>query len=97
MPRLIPCLAAAGSLVLLAGCSAFDRNACHDRQPYQAAEAVPPLKVPEGLAAPSTRNALRIPEVQAEPKRRSAGDPCLDEPPSFYPDRPKPGQRPAAE
>lgn len=102
MPRLTPrsrplrvCTALTAT-ALLGGCALFDGNACHEPQPYQQARSVPPLKVPEGLAAPATRTALRIPEGEPTARPRGPGDPCLDEPPSFYPDRPKPGRQPAA-
>jgi uncharacterized lipoprotein len=59
-------------------------NACHNPQPYMAAKSVAPLKVPAGLDAPETGNALHIPtlnEPAAPP--RSGKDPCLDAPPAF--------------
>ena len=79
----------------LAGCKLMSPGgeSCHERQPYQAAGSVAPLHAPEGLAQPNTRNALKIPELPADavPRVRGKNEPCLDEPPSFYPDRPKPG------
>lgn len=74
----------------LSGCASFERN-CHEPQAYERAESVPPLQVPEGLTAPQTRGALKIPDVDATARPRGPTDPCLDEPPSFYPGRPKPG------
>jgi hypothetical protein len=76
----------------VSGCRAFAAN-CEEPQEYQAAVSVPPLKVPEGLNAPQTRGALKIPEVAETAKPRGRGEPCLDEPPSFYPGRPKPGMK----
>lgn len=80
----------------LGGCASFGDEKCHEPQEYQAAESVPSLKVPEGLSAPQNRGALKIPDVGDTARKRGPGDPCLDEPPSFYPGRPKPGLRPAA-
>jgi hypothetical protein len=83
-------------LVLVAagasGCRAFAEN-CHAPQEYQTAVSAPALKVPEGLSAPQTRSALKIPDIGETAKPRGRGEPCLDEPPSFYPGRPKPGMR----
>lgn len=79
---------------LLAGCGLFGGRSkkCHERQGYEAAESVPPLKSADGTPVQATRNALKIPAVSQTAKERTAGEPCLDEPPSFYPGRPKPGQ-----
>lgn len=79
---------------LLAGCGLFGGGAkkCHDRQVYEQAQSVPPLKSADGTPVAATRNALKIPEVAQTAKARGPGDPCLDEPPSFNPGRPKPGQ-----
>jgi hypothetical protein len=88
--RLVLVAVAAGTALGLGGCRSFREN-CHAPQEYQKATSVAPLKSPEGLAAPSTKGALKIPDVAATARARSKGDPCLDEPPSFYPDRPKPG------
>jgi hypothetical protein len=86
-------LAAAASLALT-GCASF-REDCHAPQEYQAAVSMPSLQVPEGLSAPQNRGALKIPDVGDTARKRGPGDPCLDEPPSFFPGRPKPGLRPA--
>jgi uncharacterized lipoprotein len=78
----------------LAGCKLMrpESSTCHERQAYESAGSVAPLHAPEGLAQPNTRNALKIPDLPADvaPRVRGKHDPCLDEPPSFYPDRPKP-------
>jgi uncharacterized lipoprotein len=81
-------VAAAG----LGGCHLLRGESCHAHKAYETAQAVPPLHAPEGLAGPNTRNALHIPDVPLPAKPRAASDPCLDEPPSFFPDRPKPGK-----
>lgn len=84
----------AAAIPLLAGCGMFGGGTkrCHERQPYEAARSVPPLKSADGAPVPATRNALKIPEVAQTARERGPADPCLDEPPSFYPGRPKPGQ-----
>jgi uncharacterized lipoprotein len=81
LPLIAPLLLCAG------GCHAvraISNKQCHDVQNYQKAVSVPPLKVPSGLDAPDTTNALRLPVLNepAPPPRRKS-DPCLDEPPSY--------------
>jgi uncharacterized lipoprotein len=73
-------------LPLVSGC--FFRNAsakaCHSPQAYQKAQTVPPLKIPSGLDAPDTTNALHLPTLtEPAPPPRKGSQPCLDEPPPF--------------
>ena len=77
------------ALAVLAGCHLSREDACTDLQHYGQASSVPALKPAEGLPAANTKNALKIPDA-GEPKPRAPGAVCLDQPPSFYPDRPKP-------
>lgn len=74
-------------LPFVGGCHLFrgaSAKACHGPQPYQKAQTVPPLKVPSGLDAPDTTNALRLPTLnQPGPPPRSGKQPCLDEPPPY--------------
>ena len=85
-------------LPLVSGCHLFrsaSAKACHSPQPYQKAQTVPPLKVPSGLDAPDTTNALRLPTLnQAGPPPRSGKQPCLDEPPPYK--VPQPAKTPQA-
>ncbi|HVN47066.1 MAG TPA: hypothetical protein VMT66_17695 [Steroidobacteraceae bacterium] len=75
------------SLPLVSGCSAFrhaNAKACHGPQTYQQAKSVPPLRIPPGLDAPDTTNALRLPTLtEPAPPPRKGSQPCLDEPPPF--------------
>ena len=43
----------------------------------------PPLKVPEGLERPDTRNAIKIPPLEYTRDACGKSEPCLDQPPSF--------------
>lgn len=95
MNRVLKGLTVVAVTAAVTGCSAFS-SSCHEPQDYQQATSVPALKVPEGLNAPPTRGALKIPDVPQAARTRGATDPCLDEPPSFYPNRPKPGAKPPA-
>src|SRR5215469_9263620 len=74
-------------LPLVDGCHLFrsaSAKACHSPQSYQKAQTVPPLKVPAGLDAPDTTNALRLPTLnEPAPPPRSGKQPCLDEPPPY--------------
>ncbi len=57
---------------------------CREPEGYVTAQTIPPLKIPAGLQAPDTHNALRIPDLkEPPPPRRKPGEPCLDEPPPF--------------
>jgi len=74
-------------LSLLSGCHVFrgaSAKACHGAQPYQKAQSAPPLKIPPGVDAPDTTNALRLPALnEPAPPPRKGKQPCLDEPPPF--------------
>jgi uncharacterized lipoprotein len=74
-------------LPLMCGCHALrnaSAKACHNEQPYQKAKTVPPLKIPPGMDAPDTTNALRLPTLnEPPPTPRKGKQPCLDEPPPF--------------
>ncbi len=82
----------AGVFLLLGGCKALRAGgSCNKPQPYMAATSVPPLKIPAGLDAPETNNALKLPTLkEPTPPPRTKKDPCLDEPPSFKVSKPAP-------
>lgn len=77
-------------ILVLGGCALLpDRRAsCTKPQPYESAEQLPALRVPEGVAAPDSRSVMKIPEPKspAPPKDPTR---CLDEPPPFGATRPK--------
>ena len=83
-------VALAGLLLVLLGLSgchlarAISGGACHDTQGYMKQRSVEPLKIPAGLDAPDTTNALRLPQLNepAPPPPRGKA-PCLDTPPPF--------------
>jgi uncharacterized lipoprotein len=70
-------------MLALAGCGAFKPTFenCDETPAYAGAKELSPLKVPEGVDAPDTRNALKIPTVTV-PERPLAGR-CIDAPPSY--------------
>ena len=72
--------------LLLTGCHPFRHfaYACHKKQNYQQATSVPALKIPPGLDAPDTTNALHLPALnEPAPPPRKGQQPCLDEPPPY--------------
>jgi uncharacterized lipoprotein len=76
-------------LLLTAGCSAF-KNDCNAPQIYEGATSVAPIKAPEGLVAPNAHNALVVPAFDKPLVRRGPKDACLDAPPAYYQEAPKP-------
>ena len=70
--------------VLAGGCGLLPDaySGCDKPQPYQSAQELPPLRVPDGAVLPDTRNAMHIPTVIAPPIPESAGS-CLDHPPIY--------------
>lgn len=75
------------ALMVLTGCRVLGPSyeRCDDVPPYAGAKEDPPLAIPEGLDAPDTRSALRIPQLDAPPKPRDGR--CTDTPPSYFPNR----------
>jgi uncharacterized lipoprotein len=80
------------ALTVLGGCKSLLGGNCNKPQPYQRAEDLQPLKVPVGLEAPDTRNALKIPKLDTPaPPPRGEKDECLESPPKYsVPRQPKP-------
>jgi len=80
---------ASAALLLLAqgGCSWMHhgKNGARCREPAIGGEAknLPPLKMPAGLDAPDTRNAIKVPPLNEPERPRAPGDPCQSQPPSF--------------
>lgn len=70
--------------VTSSGCRVF-KVSCEAPPTAEEVATIPPLKTPEGVTAPDTRNALRIPEVSEPAKVRSKSDPCLEAPPTYSP------------
>ena len=56
---------------------------------YYLAKSVAPLRAPEGLPAPNTKNALKMPDEVANAKPHKAGTACLDAPPDYFSQKPK--------
>jgi uncharacterized lipoprotein len=84
--RVLTGLAALG---LLCGCHSggVKKSApdCGKNQDYLRAREMPPLKVPDGMNSPNTKDALVIPTLESPPPPRGPNDPCLDEPPRYQP------------
>ena len=71
------------ALLALAGCGAFRPTFedCDETPAHAGAKELPPLRVPEGVDAPDTRNALKVPAVTV-PEKPLDGR-CIDAPPSY--------------
>ena len=83
----------AGALAALGGCHlrhSERRDDCAPTAAYNRARIAPGVHAAEGLPAPNTRNALKIPDDVAAVRPHKSGTACLDTPPSFYADKPKP-------
>ena len=86
-PARVVALLVAALLLSSSGCSWFHhgKNSKRCREPAVGGEVkdMPPLKVPSGLDAPDTRNAIKVPPLNEPERPRSPGEPCLSAPPSF--------------
>jgi hypothetical protein len=77
-------------LPLLSGCTIpfFHRHnkdaGCHEKPFSQNTDNRPPLKVPEGMDAPDTRSAIRVPELDTPERVRAKNEPCLSKPPNYF-------------
>lgn len=56
---------------------------CHEPPFNGDANTRPPLKVPEGLSAPDTTGAVKVPPLTEPDVPRGKNAPCLDIPPSY--------------
>src|SRR5690349_7785736 len=54
---------------------------------YVGAKEMPPLKAPDGLENPGTRNSLKVPQRDTPERVRGRDESCLDAPPSFGPSK----------
>lgn len=54
-----------------------------DNKDYVGAKEMPPLKAPDGLDTPDTRNALKVPVLNTPERVRGSDESCLDAPPPF--------------
>jgi hypothetical protein len=86
-------LACAITLPLLSGCSLYQRVfhrggkyfvGCTERPFAGNADSRPALKVPDGMSAPDTRNAVKIPALSTPDKYTGKTEPCLAQPPNFF-------------
>jgi hypothetical protein len=76
----------------LSGCTLWNQVFHRDRpvgcssKPFKLnTESRAALKVPEGMSAPDTRNAIRVPDLSDHPeKERPRNAPCLAEPPNYF-------------
>lgn len=87
--RILPILSLIASLGLLSACKTF--TSCEGPADVgEGGQTIAPLRVPVGLEMPNTAEALRVPELNEPERPRQKTDSCLDQPPSYFPNR-KPG------
>jgi hypothetical protein len=85
-------LVCCATVSVLSGCTVWDRMfhrrpkdaGCVEKPFSQNTETRLPLKVPEGLSAPDTRNAIRVPDLTSPERMRARSEPCLSRPPSYF-------------
>lgn len=82
-PRLLFLSAGTALLLLAGGCSSVVGGACHKPQPYAGAENLGPLRIPAGLNAPDTREAMLIPDLDVPEVPLDPDGPCLEAPPAL--------------
>jgi len=92
--RIAPLIVGFLAFGLLAGCKSRAVSCNQSNKEYAGARDEPPLKAPNGLEVPDTRNSLKIPPLATPERKRSKDEACLDYPPPFTnpkgPDAPKP-------
>lgn len=84
--RLILLASLVGSMAIASGCSSLVAS-CKKAPTYADEKDLPPLRIPVGMDAPDTREALVIPALEEPEVPRGPDDGCLEEPPkaSFVP------------
>jgi hypothetical protein len=83
------------ALCVLAGCRSL--ASCGGSADIgDGGESIPPLRVPPGMVEPKQKDALVVPELNEPARPRPEGSACIDEPPSYFPDR-RPGAESPAE
>ena len=86
--RIGSCLLAM-ALLALSGCSWLHHkriSSCRELTVVDQANTLPALRVPPGLDAPDTRNAIKVPALSEPERPRAPTDPCLSRPPSYKSD-----------
>jgi len=75
---------------LTASCGIFHPAKGCDKKPqaYESSQSIARLRIPPGLDAPDTKEALMIPEVSAPEAPHTATGGCLDEPPEYRSETP---------
>lgn len=93
--RIAVILIASLCVVSLSGCGKRTVTCKQDNKDYVGAKELPPLKSPEGLDPPDTRNTLKVPPLDTPERVRGREEPCLDVPPPFASPKAAPAATPA--
>ncbi len=78
--RLILLASLVSSMAMATGCSGLVAS-CKKAPSYANEKDLPPLRIPVGMDAPDTREALAIPALDEPEIPRGPNDGCLEEPP----------------
>jgi hypothetical protein len=84
MHILVLVLVLAPGATVLTGCKVFSTS-CEAPPTGEEVATISSLRVPEGVPAPDTANALRVPDLNTPEPLRPGGAPCLEEPPPYTP------------
>lgn len=88
MPNLARLTALAAVTALLTAC-ASEPTCDYDKEPYMAAQSIPPLQAPDGLSAPDRTASLVVPPAPPGAAEKPSGKGrCLDRPPSYFATQP---------
>ncbi len=84
--RLIVLASLVSSMAIASGCSSLVAS-CKKAPAYADEKDLPPLRIPVGMDAPDTREALVIPALEEPEVPRGPDEGCLEAPPkaSFVP------------
>jgi hypothetical protein len=78
--RLILLASLVSGMAMATGCSSMIAS-CKKAPSYADEKDLPPLRIPVGMDAPDTREALAIPVLEEPEVPRGPNDGCLEEPP----------------
>ena len=80
--RPIRAMGIAAVAALMSGCHLL-RPHCGGYEEYRSAEVIAPLRVPEGMQDPESKEALRIPPAAVGAPPLAAKDAGLEKPPKY--------------
>jgi hypothetical protein len=82
MNRTASVLIVLAAVTALPGCRVF-KASCEAPPAGEEVATIPVLKMPEGIEAADTSQALRIPDLAQAERVRRPSEPCLEDPPMY--------------